>query len=475
MRESRPTWNRHHKQYLDASLEKSAVIAFIEFASDLVLDVSEAAALAKTKWLLKASIFHLGDEVALDLADIMAIEPRMWAQARGVDLLAGRPAKRVLLGDLRYCRSCLQLGNHSTLFQLTQVVLCPIHLEALRVGCPHCGRPISTSPLALARNHFYCGKCDRNLASERRRASMGGPIGHPSAERFAVVRRLLTEPLAPGEFRSELRWDRPGEIAASPVLVRVHHAHTLWGDPSMGSGLLNVKTESLQVDVADTLLSRPKYFALVRGAVISAFEELAMQLAKHVRLKEVPPGVHEAMHSAARVDIRISTVAAAFWQAAAAFGVLPFVLGELPPPAAKAQPFWSWLPAHAEAMRLVVRRQVQAFFVRSLIRMSKLRYGVQVAWSKHPDEALFLLPWRLRLTADPGRLELQIRSKTDSMTVERMAARYRRYWLIEAPADASPLGLVASPPAQRPTLSQPFELPGNTGDDLRRQTPDAAT
>lgn len=127
MTDSSRIWNRHGKQYLDLKLEKSAFIAFVEFSSDMVLDVSEAATLSKQKWQMKPSIFHLGEEVALDLAEAMAIDPAMWAQARGADLLAGRPPRRVLLGDLRYCRSCLQVGNHSPLFQLPQLVLCPIH------------------------------------------------------------------------------------------------------------------------------------------------------------------------------------------------------------------------------------------------------------------------------------------------------------------------------------------------------------
>jgi len=133
-------------------------------------------------------------------------------------------------------------------------------------------------------------------------------VGHPSVERFAALRRLVTEPPAPGESRSELRCDRLAEVAASPVLVRLHHAHTLWGDPSMGLGLLKVRTESFRLAAEDGPLNRPKFFALVRGAVIGAFEELATRLAKHVRLKEMPPGVENAMHSAARVDLRVSTV-----------------------------------------------------------------------------------------------------------------------------------------------------------------------
>ncbi|MDP1068708.1 hypothetical protein, partial [Klebsiella pneumoniae] len=98
-------------------------------------------------------------------------------------------------------------------------------------------------------------------------------------------------------------------------------------------------------------------------------------------------------------------------------------------------------------------------FVRSLIRMSKLRYGVQVAWSELPDQALFLLPWRLRPTAEPGGLEFEVRTHVDLNTVDRLASRYRRHWLIEAPEDASTLGLVTSTTAGKPSLSLPGDPP----------------
>ena len=322
------------------------------------------------------------------------------------------------------------------------------------MGCPHCGHPIATNALALARNHLYCGTCHRNFATERRRAALGGPIGHPPAERFAALRRAIAEQPLAGESRSLLRWDKsPAEIAASPALVRVHHAHTVWADPSMGRGFLRFKTESFRLDVEEAPSNRPKFYALVRGAAITAFEDLAAQLGRHVRLKEAPPGMEEAMHSAARVDMRASTVAAAFWRSAAAFNVHQFVLGEMPPPAAKAPPFCSWLPEHTGAMQLVVRREAEALFVRNLIRMQGLRYGVQVAWSELPDEALFLVPWRLRAVAESGQLELQIRTRVDRNTVGRLAARYRRHWLLEAPEDAPTLGLVTSPMSGGPALS----------------------
>ena len=438
-------WNRHQKLYADHALEKSAFIIFVEFCSDMVIDVGEAATLVRQRWSLKPSIFHLSDEVALELARAIGIAPDLWTKARGAHLLAGRVGKRVFVSDLRYCCTCLTLGNHSALFQLPQVVHCPIHEEPLKMGCPHCGKPVFTNALAIARNHLYCGACNRNFASERRREALGAPIGHPPTGPFAALGRAVVEQTLAGSFRSQLRWDKsPAQIAANPALVRVHHRHMVWGDPSMGRGFLRFKTETIRLNTEEAPPSRPRFYGLVRDAATTALEELAAQLGRHVRFKEAPLGVEEAMFSAVRLDLRVSAVAAAFWRSAAAFNVHRYVLGEMPPPAAKAPSFLSWLPDHTGAMRLVVRSMVRALFVHSLIRMRRLRYGVQVAWSDLPDESLFLSPWRLRAVEKSGQLELQIRTRADVNVVDRLASRYRRHWLLEAPEGVSNLELVTS-------------------------------
>lgn len=439
-------WNRHLKRYTDPALEKSAFIIFVEFCSDMVLDAGEVATLVKQRWSLKPSIFHLSEDVALELGQAMGIDHASWQSARGADFLAGRPGKRVFVGELRYCRACLSLGNHSTLFQLPQVVHCPIHEERLRIGCPHCGHPIPCNASALARNHLYCGTCNRNVATERRRAALGGPIGHPPVECFLALRRVLSERPRAGESRSPLQWGRsPAEIASNPTLGRILYAHTLWGDPSMGKGFLRLPAESMLLDTEEGAISRTKFHALVRIAAISAFVDLAARLGRYARLYEVPQGVEDAMHSAARLDLRLSTVEAAFWRSAGAFDVLRFVVGEMPPPTAKAPPFGSWLPEHAGAMRLVVERAVQALFVHTLLSLRKLRYGVQVAWSEVPDESLFLPPWRTLARAESGRLELQVRARVSAGTVERVAKRYCRNWLVKVPHSASALELIGSP------------------------------
>jgi hypothetical protein len=191
----------------------------------------------------------------------------------------------------------------------------------------------------------------------------------------------------------------------------------------------------------------------VRAAAITAFDELAKKLDCRAKLSEVPSGMEGALRSAARVDLQAPTVAAAFWRSAAAFELVPFLLGEMPPPSAKASRFCSWLPEHTEAMRHVVRRIVELLFVRILIQMRGLRYGVQVAWSELPDEALFLVPWRLRQVEGSERLELRVRTWVDGNVIGRLASRYRRSWLLKAPEDASIVALVSGEVASGPMSS----------------------
>lgn len=435
-----PLWNSHRKPYLDPSVEKSAYVVFVEFCSDMVLDVPELALMCRRPLMLKGSLFHIADEVAADLADAMGIDIALWDRARGVELRNAFDPKKALLGDLRHCLSCLRRGHHSALFQLPHVVACPIHAERLRSGCPHCGKPLATDARTLVRDHFYCGNCHSDLASERQRTSFGESDHHPPAHRFATLRRLLTEPPPPGELHNgQWRYGTPPEIAASPGLVRLQHARMLWGDPSMGPEFLPIRTVSIRVLEADHL-PQP-FLPEVRRAMIAAFEALAAQFSDHVGMLPLPWNSAVPRRGGGRWDTRQSVLVVAFWRAAAAMDVLRFVFG--------GQALWSgtqplhdWFPRHMEAMQLLVQRQVQVLFVRSLLQMRKLRYGVQVDWSGMPDAALYLVPWRLRPTAMSGWLELQIRTHVDATTVRRLVQRYRQHWLEEVPEGMSPLALI---------------------------------
>lgn len=450
--ENSAVWHRRYGEYVDPAFEKSAFIIFVEFCSDTTLTPSEVGGLVKQRWLLKPSIFHISRDVAQELGRALGLDLAQWMRAWGDDILNGRPGKRVFVTDLRYCLSCLAKGHHSTLFQLPQVVQCPIHHELLKMGCPRCSRPIATNAFALARNHLYCGECDRNFATERRRRSVGGAIVHPLSEQFLALRHVIVTGPPPREIRSSPKWGKlPNEIAGSRILTRLYHAHTVWGDPVLGGGFLKLRTHVQELDTEGQPVGRAKYFNLMRGAMIDSFEELAKQLGRDVQLKDISLRIEGAVRSAARLDLRAPIVAAAFWQAASALGVLRFVMGEMPPPAAKDPPYSYWFPDHVGAMRVVVQHAVRVLFSHCLIRIRLLKYGVQVSWANLPTEAEFLPPWRLIPSKDPSKVVLELRTRADCGTLERLVTRYRRRWLLDAPGgDLSIL-----------VLGQPSGAPGD--------------
>ena len=72
---------------------------------------------------------------------------------------------------LRFCPACIKLGYHSPLYQLLDIVSCPIHMIPLKTTCPECERiiPYSLSSIVLA--HPYscdCGHClwQRQITNE---------------------------------------------------------------------------------------------------------------------------------------------------------------------------------------------------------------------------------------------------------------------------------------------------------------------
>ena len=426
-------WNRRGKVYVDPAFERSALIVFVDFCSDMMVSATEVDAMLG-RAASATSIFQLGNISAGVLAEAMGIEAALWTLARGADLVAGR-VSNFFVSELRYCRSCLALGNHSTLFQSLQVTHCPVHAETLRTGCPYCGKSVSTTLHALAKNHLYCGSCQRNLAVSRRRTAIGVSVIHPPYECFAALRSSLTAELPNGESRSAWRWEiSANQIATSQALVRRYRGHTMWDSPSIACGFLRFKTELFILDVEDRRGKQGHFNRLVRDAVIKAFERLGDRLKPYVQLMATPRDVEWAMKSAGRVDVQVAAVAAAYWQSAVVFRVSRFLLGEMPSPVADAHPFSSWLPAHVCAMRVLIQHSVLALFAHSLIQMRRLQYGVQVAWHKPPDEALFLMPWRLR-PLESDQMELHIRSRVDATTVDRLVARYQHHWLRSAPKD----------------------------------------
>ena len=333
--------NRQGRNFADPAFEKSAYIVFAEFCSTTMIQLSEINGPVRAI-RRSVSIFHLSEREAPSLARAMGVEPRHWDRARGVDLRSWRSVRRVFLDHLRYCPACLALGHQSTLFQLTQVLRCPIHIERLRTGCPYCGRPISTGLSDVARNHLYCGACGHHLAAERSRVS---PESHPAAQLFEPLRRAISPRASAIEIRSDLTWDKsPAEVVANPTLTRLHHIHSTWGGVENRKDCLKVKTEVFLLKVEHGIENRP-LFAGECFACTTAFRDLALLAERYAALGNVPRG----LLGEGRLDEQVSAVTAAFWQTAWCLGVsgrttintavMVFLGGQYP----------AWLPEHVEA------------------------------------------------------------------------------------------------------------------------------
>ncbi|TDP74748.1 hypothetical protein [Roseateles toxinivorans] len=436
-------WNLRGKTVADPDLEKSAYIVFAEFCSATMIQINEIKEFLP-KLGRQVSVFHLSDRRARELAGAMGVNLLLWNHARGADLLCGRTGKRVFLDQLRYCPLCLAQGQHSTLFQLTQVTKCPIHIELLRTGCPHCRDPISTNVLDVARNHLHCGACGRNLAPGVTHGSLQQHLAHPSAKLFAPLRKAIGRGPQARDLRSDLNWDkRPDEVVASPILTRLHHVHSVWGDDAGTSDFLKLEAEYIRVDVdVEGDIEHSRQQSIIFLAMQYTFEGLASRLRRIVELGDIPQGIL----TRGRVDEQVSAVTAAFWQAALVARVDQVLCGSSPILLGWQPWFSRWLPAHIDAKLCVLSRAVRMLFVRCLIRMVRLRYGVQVAWHSPPDWFLFLPPWRLVASTDPRYLDLQIRRVVAEHMLERLVLRYREHQLLTMPTGASPLELIAERP-----------------------------
>jgi hypothetical protein len=412
--------------------EKSAFVLVAEYASDHVLEPHEIRGLATQKWALKPSLFHISQKALEELGTSIGLHPEVSKRAFGRDIAPDRPTRN-LVAELRYCAVCIHSGCHSALFQLPAISHCPVHAVRLRCGCPFCGAAIHATAASVGRNHLYCGKCGRNMAGDRRRDSPAGNTLQLADQVFEALRAAART--SSNEQRSQVRLDLPPEeIAASVGLSRLSASHTLWAEqPIRGLGQFRVNRLVLD-DEADPPVP-PRAYALGRNAYISAFGELAGDLARFVKLDAMPNGAESGRHSGARIDEELQLVSAAFWHAAASFGVHRFVRGEMPPPVASPSPFAFSLPQVTQAMRHVARCQVQTLFVLNVLRFRRLKFGAQIAWSEVVEPAKFLVPWRLLKWDESGRLELQVRARVDATTISRVVARYRQRRLMKVPAE----------------------------------------
>lgn len=421
--------------------ERSAYVIFAEYASELVLESTEVSELIDRRWALKSSIFQLSREAAAQLGAALSMEPNHWAIALGRDLFGAAIPRRVLLDDLRYCVTCLNQGTHSALFQHPAAMACPVHAQPLKMGCPHCGKPIRTSPYSIARHHLHCGHCGRGLSAQRRRASAAGDVIQIPSHRFAALREAIQAVEPTGVSASKYRLtEQPEKIVGSARLMVLHGAHCVW--PSVPVPGIRRFREEMSISREDTAPSaNTRWNVQARAAALEVLMEIANLIEGVGCMGEMPACLNATQVSAARVDITMPLLAAAFWRTAVAFSLHHCVQGELPAPTAPAPPFGSQLPRACEAMRVVVRRQVQALFAFNVLELRWLSNTAHVAWTSVPPEAYFCPPWKTRISA--GLVELRVRARVNDKTMTRLASRYRRMVLTEVPVGESLLGAVS--------------------------------
>lgn len=438
-------WNHRGLMFADPSLEKSSFIVFVEFCTSMSLEVKDFSAIMPTAWR-GTPIFYLSGVASNALSKAMGLSVADWNRVSYAEFeVRGRSRSHVFVNELRYCPTCLVLGNHSTLFQLPRVAICPIHRQALRTGCYHCGKAIPTTLVALVGNHFYCDSCDRLLATARRHGSLEDLDAHPSVHEFAELRQALSLELPIGESRGRVEWEEmPHETVASRALSDLHRAHAVWSRSPSVVDSVKTKTQAFRLPPQEEGLGTFGLLRIVDLAAIEAFRNLAIWLEhEHSQLLDVPGNIEFVRHSAARIDLRVNAVSAAFWKAACSVGVQHLLRHDNPRLSTKASALTSWLPTHRGAIEILVNQAVLELFAVCLLQNRHLDYGVQVAWSDPPKKAAYMVPWRLR-TLPSGEVELEMRCRVDRRSVKRLAARYKDRWLLAGPTGGAFNDLVSA-------------------------------
>lgn len=434
----RPPWA---DPTLDA-YERSGFVVFAEYCSHLVPEPKEIADLVGSRWLLKPSLFHLSTNVATQLGSALSFDQAAWSRALGQDLLDGASAKAALLGELRHCRTCLSRGWHSAVFQHPAVHACPLHAEPLRCGCEHCGAPIQTSAFAIARNHMHCGVCGKSLAFDRRRMSPGGHILQVPREAFEPLRLGLVAGTLSGKgMRSEFRWEiAPEEVARSANDSKAVAFHRLWPREPI-PGVRKFHELRRTFGPAGQPLSQSEVNRRARAAAIETLTGIAAALESNDCLEAAPGELSTNAGSAARLDVEISLVSAAFWRTATAFRVLRQVRGELPPPDARVPPFGDGLPNTPGAVEAIVTGQVYGLLAQNLLELRHLKYAAEVAWNQVSRTSRFCPAWTSRI--EMGRAEFHVRLWATDKVVSRLMKRYSSHRLLRVPDELRVLDVVA--------------------------------
>lgn len=133
--------------------------------------------------------------------------------------LLGRWHDPTMFDRLRFCRTCLEQGDHSPLFQLPWWDGCPIHADPLCEGCPRCGAPIPAGlPPAHPADWLTCAQCRWELSDPAKLAKVHAPLTRADKDRWwstlAAYRRWLR---ATNQVRWSLDWHIDGEGSFADV------------------------------------------------------------------------------------------------------------------------------------------------------------------------------------------------------------------------------------------------------------------
>jgi hypothetical protein len=443
---SYPGANQSRLAYLEpshATSERSAFIYGVEYCNHFMPESAEIKVLTPQPHSMRVSIFHMGTEGCAFLGQALGIDSKTWTRALGRDIVGAQQLRAVLLGELRYCRECLKQGWHSALCQPVAVERCPVHRIRLQTGCPHCGASIPTSMIAIGRNHFHCPDCGKSLATERRRTGLGKPVLQIGAASFATLRASLLDTGASDLIRSPLKIEQsPEEVVRSTSGSRALAHHLLWSEAGTEArGASSGATDSLlSVGHDDALVPAAQVQRRLRATALAAVEELLETVQRAGATVVIPDEVCTIGSAAARIDVSMGLVAAALWRTAHVFDVSRFVLGELPPPQAPAQPFSDGIPPFQGIDDAIRRAQVFGVFVDSILQLRRCRYGVEIEWNRTNGQSALLPAWRGAVNA--GRVELRLRSRCNDRLVARLTRRHAARRLEHVPEGASVQALV---------------------------------
>ncbi len=424
--------------------ERSAFVYAAEFCNHFMPEPAEIKVLTTQPWSLRTSIFWMGADATVLLGQALGIDSKTWIRAVGRDIVGSHAARSILLAELRHCPECLLQGWHSALHQHSAVERCPAHNAALQTGCPHCGASISTTMAAIAKNHFYCGECQRSLAGQRRRAGLGKPVLQISARQFEPMRLSLLDTGASDIIRSPLTLSQPPDVTVrTPGGPRALAHHLQWPDATREMAGRRVDRQDRQISVTQetALVPQPQQQRRLRATALAAMEDI-LEIAQHSGPSiDIPPELSSIGKAAARVNIRVGLIAAALWRTARIFEVDGYLLGELPPRHANEQPLSREVPPYEPIDTEIRKAQVAAVFVDSVLQLRRCQYGVQINWSESAVRQELMPAWRGFV--HEGQIEMRVRVRCGMALVGRVARRYRSSFLSATPEGVAPQELLA--------------------------------